>query len=94
MSTLSLFGGRLTVEPMTHRLAATRIKARAIRRCGELLKQIEGAKNQHDAKSRGARGAAPPSRSAAATAAGLSRDQKRDALRVASIPADDFERSA
>lgn len=64
----------------------------AIRRCGELLKQIESAKNQHDAKARARGGASPSSRSAAADAAGLSRDQKRTALRVASIPRAKFER--
>jgi hypothetical protein len=31
---------------------ADRIQARAIRRCGELLKQVAPAKNQHDAQSR------------------------------------------
>lgn len=70
---------------------ATRIKARAIRRAGELLKQIPEAKNQHDAASR-AYGDAPTSRSEAAAAAGMSRDQKVTALRVASVPAADFER--
>src|SRR5262245_59281738 len=68
-----------------------RIQARAIRRCGELLKKIEPAKNQHEVDKR-ARGRAPPSRTAAARSAGLSRDQQRDALRVASIPRDRFER--
>jgi len=69
---------------------AERNLSRAIRRCGELLGEIEAAKNQHDAKAR-ARGGAPPSRGAAARAAGLSRDQRRNALRVASIPKADFE---
>ena len=65
---------------------ADRIQARAIRRCGELLKAITPAKNQHD----GAKGDAPPSRTKAATNAGMSRDQKRTALRVANVPEDDF----
>lgn len=69
---------------------ATRIKARAIRRCGELLKEIERPEQGGRPRKNG--GHAPPvSRSAAAAAAGLSRDQKRDALRVASIPAAAFE---
>jgi hypothetical protein len=46
-------------------------EARAIRRCGELLRQIEAGRNQHDASQR-AREGALPSRTAAATAAGLS----------------------
>lgn len=68
------------------RKMADRIQARAHRRCGELLEEIEPAANQHTA-----RGDAPPSRSAAAREAGLSRDQKRTALRVARIPSEEFE---
>jgi hypothetical protein len=70
----------------TLRKLADRIQARAIRRCGELLKQIMPA--------RGARtdlGAAP-TRGSAADAAGLSERQRKTALRVASIPEDEFER--
>jgi len=70
------------------RKTADRIQARAINRCGELLRAITPAKNQHPEP---ARGGAPPSRSQAARDAGLSRDQKRDALRVARIPRDEFE---
>lgn len=69
---------------------ATRIKARAIRRCGELLKQIERPEQGGRPKKNGG-DAAPVSRAAAAKAAGLSRDQRRDALRVASIPKAKFE---
>tara|TARA_R110002126_G_scaffold65428_2_gene166813 strand:- start:309 stop:974 length:666 start_codon:yes stop_codon:yes gene_type:complete len=70
---------------------ATRIKARAIRRCGELLKQIEGAKGGVTKK--GTRGSAPSpvSRASAATAAGLSERQRKDALRVASLDASEFD---
>jgi hypothetical protein len=46
--------------------------------CGELLRQIPAAKNQHDAASRGA-----PTRTEAATNAGLSRDQRVTAGRPA-----------
>lgn len=63
---------------------AERIQARAIRRCGELLKQIEPAKNQHDAESRAYVGT-DISRSQAATDAGLSERQKVTALRVANV---------
>jgi hypothetical protein len=63
---------------------AERIKARAIRRCGELLKQVQPAKNQHAYDGGGI------SRSKAATDAGLSERQKVTALRVASVPLDEF----
>lgn len=67
------------------RKMADRIQARAIRRCGSLLKEIEPGQ--------GARtdigGEAPRSR--AAREAGLSRDQKRTALRVANVPEQEFE---
>ncbi len=68
-----------------------RIQARAIRRCGELLAAIEPAK--------GARTDLQPSRGAptkltresAAKDAGLSRDQRVTALRVANVPTHEFE---
>lgn len=66
---------------------ADRVRARAIRRCGELLNEIEPAKNQHA----GARVDAHPSRTKASKDAGLSRHQKRTALRVANVPAEEFE---
>src|ERR1019366_7293595 len=68
-------------------LYADRIQGRAIRRCGELLKQIEpskGGQPTHDG--------AGTSRTKAATDAGLSERQKVTALRVASVPQEDFER--
>lgn len=68
---------------------ATRIKARAIRRCGELLKAIEKAQgaNQNIRD-----GSVPKAgRAAAATRAGLSERQRKDALRVANLPAAEFE---
>lgn len=68
---------------------ATRIQARAIRRCGELLKQIEPAKNQHDASARV--GTVPSTRTQAATNAGLSERQRKTALRVANIPEERFD---
>ncbi len=64
---------------------ADRIQARAVQKCGELMKAIEPAKTHH------ACGDAPTSRSKAAKDAGLSRDQKVTALRVASVPTDEFE---
>ena len=68
---------------------ATRIKARAIRRCGELLKAIE--KGRGGQPSHSTRAGTDPSRSRAARDAGLSERQRKDALRVASIPRKDFE---
>lgn len=69
---------------------AIRIRDRAIRRAGELLQQIEPAKNQHDASARV--GSGPSSRSEAGESAGMSERQIKTALRVANVPADDFER--
>jgi len=69
---------------------AVRIKARAIRRAGELLKQIEAKQGARtDIEPRIAGG----TRSQAAREAGLSKRQKENALRMASVPRDDFERS-
>jgi hypothetical protein len=70
---------------------AIRIRDRAIRRAGELLKQIEPQRgaNQNiggDASTK------VLTRKEAASDAGMSRDQMHTALRVASIPADEFER--
>lgn len=66
-----------------------RIQARAMRHIGVLLKEVSPARNQHDV---GACGDAPTSRTDAARRAGLSRDQKVTALRVASVPEAEFER--
>jgi hypothetical protein len=72
-----------------HRLA-DRIQARAIRREGELLEEIEAATNQHDIS--GGAGAGPSKgRFAAGRAAGLSERQTKTALRVAKIPGAEFE---
>jgi hypothetical protein len=73
------------------RKMADRIQARAIRRCGELLKQIEPDKGgyhgnyAHDGTDRSM------TRTEAATQAGLSERQKVTALRVATIPEPVFE---
>ena len=56
---------------------ATRIKARAIRRCGEILKEMKKSQGERTDRPKG--GAPPRSRRARAQAAGLSRDQERDA---------------
>lgn len=72
------------------RKMADRIQARAIRRCGELLKQIEPSKGGRPAETQ--EGDLPSlSRTQAATDAGLSEHQRKTALRVASVPAENFE---
>lgn len=75
----------------TLRKMADRIQARAIRRCGELLSQVERAKNQHDAEARAQEGDLPRTRTEVATEAGLSEHQRKTALRVAAVPAEQFE---
>lgn len=61
-----------------------RIQGRAIRRCGELLKQVDGrGNNQHQD------GAVPKHK--AASAAGLSERQRKTALNVANVPEQQFE---
>lgn len=69
---------------------ATRIQARAIRRCGELLKEIE---KQHGANQNIGDGDGPKvyTRKEAAEDAGLSERQQKTAVRVANIPEEDFE---
>jgi len=69
---------------------AQRIRARAVRRCGELLKEIEKGhgKNQNNG------GGAPTkdlTRKEAATQAGLSKDQAVQSIRVANVSEEDFE---
>ena len=70
---------------------STRIRDRAIRRAGELLKQIEPA---HGANQNIGRGTSPivQTRKQAASDAGLSPDQAKQAIRVANVPAEEFER--
>ena len=74
---------------------ADRIQARAIRRCGELLKQIEPQKfngNQYVVKD-GGDPDQPITRKSAAEQAGLSERQRKTALRVANVPEQDFNQS-
>lgn len=70
---------------------AKRIRARANRRAGELLKQVEPATGMHNAIETKRDGTVPLSRKAAAREAGLSDRQAKTALRLASVPDDDFE---
>jgi len=73
----------------TLRMMAERIQARAVRRCGELLKQVpsgQGSRNQHGQLRDGA-----VTRQKAAVDAGLSERQRVTALRLAALPAPKFE---
>jgi hypothetical protein len=70
---------------------AKRIRARAVRRAGELLQQIPTCRGQrfdlrpdHDAVG---------ARTQAARQAGMSSSQQKTAVRLAKIPADEFERA-
>lgn len=80
---------RQATDETLHRYA-DRIKARAIRQCEKLLKRVE-AKRGGDRKSKGGH---PPidSRKATANGAGLSSHQAKQALRVAAVPEESFER--
>lgn len=73
---------------------ATRIRDRAIRRAGELLKQIEPAtgKNNQYAQVKSDGGDTFQSRQEAAEQAGMSKRQQVTAIRVANVPEQDFER--
>jgi len=67
---------------------AVRIRARAIRRCGEIIREIP-AKAGGRGKSQGGDAAhhlETSERARAAKDAGLSVDQTKDALRIAKIP--------
>lgn len=68
-----------------------RIRARAIRRCGELLKMFDGrnGRNLPSAK----KGDTPPfSKTEIGESVGLSKDQIKQANRLSNIPEDDFNR--
>jgi hypothetical protein len=68
------------------RLMALRIQARAVRRCGELLKQVPAASGARTDQP----GVGAHTRSQVAEEAGLSRNQRVTALRVATVPQADF----
>lgn len=68
---------------------ATRIKARAARRAGELLKQIEAGQGARDGKREVAD--RPPLRGEIARDAGMSPHQSKQAQRIASVPEADFD---
>lgn len=69
---------------------AVRIRARAIRRAGELLQRIDGRGGDRTKNDAGG-GFAPTQRQAAADA-GMSERQQLTAVRIANVPREDFER--
>lgn len=66
-------------------IMARRIKARAIRRCGELLREIEDARGKHWETKRDG-GDPSISRKQAAKDAGLSERQRKQAINIARAP--------
>lgn len=72
---------------------ATRIRARAVRRCGELLKQTDGRGGDRS-KTGGTHGSGLSiSQRALAAQAGLSEHQQLQSVRVANVPEETFERA-
>lgn len=69
---------------------ATRIQARAVRRCGELLKPFQTGPSGGRPKGNGG-DASPVSQREAAAKARMSKDQEKTAIRVANVSAEDFE---
>jgi hypothetical protein len=70
---------------------AQRIRARAIRRAGELLKQIEPASGARTDLQLSGGGPTRLTRADAAREAGMSKDQQVQATRIANVPEADFE---
>ena len=72
---------------------AMRIRARAVRRCGELLKEVEKAsgKSNRFAKVKKAGGGLFYSRETEAGKAGISPRQAKDAIRVSNVPQSSFD---
>lgn len=79
-------------EDESLRRMADRIQARAIRRAGELLKQIDRPEQGGRPKQNG-EGAPTVSRKQVATDAGMSDHQRTQALRVASVPEEHFDQA-
>lgn len=70
--------------------AAMRIRARAIRRCGELLEEVEKATGAH--LKRAGDGPLYQTRKSAAADAGLTPRQAKNAIRVANVGEESFEK--
>lgn len=71
---------------------AARIRARAMRRAGELLKQIEPGQGARDGK-RVDGADSPLTRTEVAREAGMSERQQVTAIRIANVPAAEFEKA-
>lgn len=69
---------------------AIRIQSRAIRRCGQLLKEYQTSAKGGRPSGNGD-GAGPVSQRQAAEEAGMSERQEKTASRVANVPKEDFE---
>ncbi|MGR9135656.1 hypothetical protein [Rhizobium leguminosarum] len=81
--------GRLTTRPL--KITRSGFGREPIKRSGELLKEFDGQGQRTDLQPSGG---APTklTRREAAEAAGMSKDQQTTAIRVANVPAEDFER--
>lgn len=75
----------------TLRKHADRIQARAIRRCGELLKQFNSKGGRPSETNDATVTSFPTSQREAAEQAGISERQRVTAVRVANVPAETFE---
>jgi hypothetical protein len=76
-------------EDMEMEKTAGRIRARAIRRCGELLKEIE-KKQGANQNIKAAAGPKVETRKSTAADAGMSERQAKTAIRVANVPQETF----
>jgi hypothetical protein len=70
---------------------AVRIQARAIRRCGELLKEFESTQGKRTDLELQDDAGPKLTRQQAATEAGLSERQQKTAIRLANVPEEEFE---
>ena len=74
---------------------AKRIHGRAVRRCGELLREVDGWgehwKPKRESRKDGTVLSSPPTRKELADSAGLSERQQKTAIQVARVPEADFE---
>lgn len=78
-------------EDNTMRQLADRIQARAIRRCGELLRAFHSEGGRPSKTSTGTDTSFPSSQREAASQAGMSKRQEVTAVRVSNVPAETFE---
>lgn len=78
-------------DDTTLRAFADRIQARAVRRCGELLRDFESAGGRPQKTLHGAVDSFPKSQKEAAEQAGLSKRQRDTAVAVAKVPQPEFD---